>query len=93
MNLLTKSKSTGRDVVALAPGSLEYVNFAAYRLESGETLPLSAGENELCVVLLTGHASVSGEAPGAGRFQLGKHRRPTIGIRRKIAIRGLPAAA
>ncbi|ELS42319.1 5-deoxy-glucuronate isomerase [Pseudomonas syringae] len=68
MNLLTKSKSTGRDVVALAPGSLEYVNFSAYRLESGETLPLSAGENELCVVLLTGHASVSGEAPGQGAF-------------------------
>lgn len=44
MNLLTKSKSSGRDVVALAPGSLEYVNFAAYRLEAGETLPLSAEE-------------------------------------------------
>lgn len=68
MNLLTKSKPQGRDIVALAPGSLEYVNFAAYRLEGGERLPLAAEENELCVVLLAGHASVNGEAPGQGAF-------------------------
>ncbi|RMW27121.1 IolB protein, partial [Pseudomonas syringae pv. tagetis] len=54
MNLLTKSKPQGRDIVALAPGSLDYVSFAAYRLESGERLPLSAEHNELCVVLLAG---------------------------------------
>ncbi|POD75675.1 5-deoxy-glucuronate isomerase [Pseudomonas syringae group genomosp. 3] len=68
MSLLTKSKSEGRDVVALAPGALEYVGFAAYRLEAGEHLSLSAEEHELCVVLLAGRASVTGEAPGQEAF-------------------------
>ncbi|MCF5505707.1 5-deoxy-glucuronate isomerase, partial [Pseudomonas syringae] len=68
MSLLTKSKPQGRDIVALAPGVLEYVGFAAYRLEGGERLSLSAEEDELCVVLLGGHVSVSGEAPGQGAF-------------------------
>lgn len=33
MNLLTKSKPQGRDIVALQEGVLDYVGFAAYRLE------------------------------------------------------------
>ncbi|GAB7527885.1 5-deoxy-glucuronate isomerase [Pseudomonas sp. 3A(2025)] len=68
MNLLTKSKPQGRDIVALQDGVLDYVGFAAYRLQAGEQLPLSAGDKELCVVLLSGRASVSGEAPGQGAF-------------------------
>ncbi len=68
MNLLTKSKAQGRDIVELRDGVLEYVGFAAYRLETGERLSLNAEDNELCVVLLTGHASVSGEALGQGAF-------------------------
>ena len=68
MNLLVKSKSQGRDVVALAEGVLEYVGFAAHRLTVGERLPVSAGDKELCLVLLAGRVSVSGEAPGQGTF-------------------------
>ncbi|MEE4150249.1 5-deoxy-glucuronate isomerase [Pseudomonas viridiflava] len=68
MNLLIKSEAQGRDIVALPEGALEYVGFSAYRLEAGDRLPLNAGDHELCVVLLTGHASVSGEAPGQGAF-------------------------
>ncbi|MEQ7922582.1 5-deoxy-glucuronate isomerase [Xanthomonas sp. WHRI 1810A] len=68
MNLLVKSKPQGRDVVALAEGVLEYVGFAAHRLTVGERLPVSAGDKELCLVLLAGRVSVSGEAPGQGTF-------------------------
>lgn len=68
MNLLVKSKPQGRDVVALAEGVLEYVGFAAHRLTVGERLPASAGDKELCLVLLAGRVSVSGEAPGQGTF-------------------------
>ncbi|WP_213880733.1 5-deoxy-glucuronate isomerase [Pseudomonas sp. dw_358] len=68
MNLLIKSAAQGRDIVALPAGALEYVGFAAHRLASGESLALDAGERELCLVLLSGHADVSGEAPGQGAF-------------------------
>jgi 5-deoxy-glucuronate isomerase len=68
MNLLVKSKSEGRDVVALAEGVLEYVGFSAHRLTVGERLPISATDKELCLVLLSGRVNVSGEAPGQGAF-------------------------
>jgi 5-deoxy-glucuronate isomerase len=68
MNLLVKSKPQGRDVVALADGVLEYVGFSAHRLTVGERLPVSAGDKELCLVLLSGRINVSGEAPGQGAF-------------------------
>jgi 5-deoxy-glucuronate isomerase len=68
MNLLVKSKPEGRDVVALAEGVLEYVGFSAHRLTVGERLPISAGDKELCLVLLSGRINVSGEAPEQGAF-------------------------
>ncbi|MDH0746793.1 5-deoxy-glucuronate isomerase [Pseudomonas sp. GD03842] len=68
MNLLVKSKADGRDVVALGEGVLQYVGFSAYRLSVGERLPVSAGDKELCLVLLSGRISVSGEAAGQGAF-------------------------
>ncbi len=68
MSLLVKGAGTGRDLVRLADGRLQYVGFAAYRLEQGESLPVEAGERELCLVLLAGHARVEGQAPGHGGF-------------------------
>jgi len=68
MNLLVKSKPEGRDVVALADGVLTYVGFSAHRLSVGERLPVSTGDKEICLVLLSGRISVSGEAPGQGSF-------------------------
>ena len=68
MNLLVKSKAEGRDVVALAEGVLEYVGFSAHRLTVGERLPVSCGDKEICLVLLSGRVSVSGESPGQGSF-------------------------
>lgn len=68
MSLLLKSNAKGRTMVELAAGTLEYVGFAAYRLSLGETLPVSAGDKELCLVLLSGRVDVSGEAPGQGAF-------------------------
>lgn len=69
MNLLIKSNPKGRDIVALQADLLAYVGFAAYRLDAGERLALNAADRELCVVLLTGRASVSGEALGQGAFR------------------------
>jgi 5-deoxy-glucuronate isomerase len=68
MNLLTRANPGGRDIVALRQGVLNYIGFDAYRLEAGEKLPINADDRELCVVLLTGHATVIGEAPGQGAF-------------------------
>lgn len=69
MSLLIKSKREGRTMVELGVGVLEYVGFAAYRLTVGESLPVSAGDKELCLVLLSGRVSVKGGAPGQGGFQ------------------------
>jgi 5-deoxy-glucuronate isomerase len=68
MNLLVKSNGRGRTVVELAKGELEYVGFAVYRLSLGETLPVAAGDKELCLVLLSGRIGLKGEAPGQGAF-------------------------
>lgn len=68
MSLLIKSHASGRTMVQLPAGELEYVGFAAYRLSLGETLPVAAGEKELCLVLLSGRISLKGEASGQGAF-------------------------
>ncbi|WP_191487050.1 5-deoxy-glucuronate isomerase [Pseudomonas sp. FEN] len=68
MSLLVKSNAKGRTLVELPAGTLEYVGFAAYRLSLGETLPVSAGDQELCLVLLGGRVGIKGEAPGQGAF-------------------------
>ena len=68
MSLLIKSHPDGQTMVQLPHGELEYVGFAAYRLSLGETLPVAAGDKELCLVLLSGRISLKGEAPGQGAF-------------------------
>ncbi|KAF1010083.1 MAG: 5-deoxy-glucuronate isomerase [Pseudomonas fluorescens] len=61
MSLLVKSHKRGQTMVALGEGRLEYVGFSAYRLSLGETLPVSAGTRELCLVVLGGRVNVEGE--------------------------------
>ena len=68
MSLLIKNQPAGRTMVQLPQGELEYVGFAAYRLSLGETLPVAAGDKELCLVLLSGRIGLNGEAPGQGSF-------------------------
>ncbi|OLF54667.1 5-deoxy-glucuronate isomerase [Pseudomonas chlororaphis] len=68
MSLLVKSAAQGQSLVQLAKGRLQYVGFAAYRLSLGESLPINAGEQELCLVLLCGRIGVQGETPGQGAF-------------------------
>ncbi|NBF05008.1 5-deoxy-glucuronate isomerase [Pseudomonas sp. Fl5BN2] len=68
MSLLVKSNAMGRTMVQLDEGVLQYVGFAAYRLSRGESLSLSAGDRELCLVLLGGRVDIHGEAPRQGRF-------------------------
>jgi 5-deoxy-glucuronate isomerase len=66
MSLLVKSNARGQTMVQLPKGELEYVGFAAYRLSLGESLPVSAGDQELCLVLLSGRVDIKGEAPQGG---------------------------
>jgi 5-deoxy-glucuronate isomerase len=68
MSLLIKSRPGGQTMVQLPAGELQYVGFVAYRLSLGETLPVAAGNKELCVVLLSGRINFKGEAPGQGSF-------------------------
>ncbi|ROM70524.1 5-deoxy-glucuronate isomerase [Pseudomonas brassicacearum] len=68
MSLLIKSHPDGQTMVQLPHGELEYVGFAAYRLSLGESLPVAAGDKELCLVLLSGRISLKGEAQGQGAF-------------------------
>ncbi|MDO7900275.1 5-deoxy-glucuronate isomerase [Pseudomonas citrulli] len=68
MSLLIKSHTSGRTMVELPAGALEYVGFAAYRLSLGETLAVAADDKELCLVLLSGRIGLKGEAPGQGAF-------------------------
>ncbi len=78
MSLLIKSHSSGRTMVQLPAGELEYVGFAAYRLSLGETLPVAAADKELCLVLLSGRISLKGRRRG---------RAPSIGTTSVIANR------
>lgn len=69
MNLLTKGRATGREIVSLGSGALEYVGFDAYRLAPGEPLELPAAQTELCVVLLCGAVDVDVTHPGHGEHR------------------------
>ncbi|MFJ2450494.1 5-deoxy-glucuronate isomerase [Pseudomonas protegens] len=87
MSLLVKSAAKGRTMVQLQEGALEYVGFSAYRLGLGESLPVSAGDKELCLVLLSGRIDVQGEAP-QGAFQW-----PNLGDRQSVFEDKSPFAA
>ena len=87
MSLLVKSNAQGQTLVQLPEGELEYVGFAAYHLSLGESLPVSAGDKELCLVLLSGRATVEGEA-GQGAFKW-----DNIGDRRSVFEDKSPYAA
>lgn len=63
MSLLVKSKAAGQTMVQLPAGALEYVGFGAFRLAHGELLPVSADDHELCLVLLSGRVTITGEEP------------------------------
>ena len=54
MSLLVKGRREGRDIVTVTPQSAgwKFVGFAAHRLGAGESLPLTTGRNEICIVVL-----------------------------------------
>lgn len=68
MNLLVKAAKTARDIVSVPRGALDYVGFAAHRLQPGDSLPVVAGDREVCIVLLSGGASIEGGHPQLGDF-------------------------
>lgn len=67
MNLLVKGQQD-RTLVEVPEKALEYVGFAAYQLADGETLPLAGQDREVCIVLLSGHASIQGRHSQHGSF-------------------------
>ncbi|MGC5700966.1 5-deoxy-glucuronate isomerase [Pseudomonas sp. NFXW11] len=87
MNLLVKAAAKGRTLVQLPEGALTYVGFSAYRLSLGESLALAAGDQELCLVLLSGRIDVQGEAP-QGAFEW-----PNLGDRQSVFEDKSPFAA
>jgi 5-deoxy-glucuronate isomerase len=65
-DLLVKSKSTPEEngsVVKVTPESAgwDYVGFEVFRLEEGKTVERQSGEEEVCLVLLSGLCNVSTE--------------------------------
>jgi 5-deoxy-glucuronate isomerase len=65
-DLLVKSKSTPEEngsVVKVTPESAEwgYVGFEVFRLEEGKTVEWDTGEEEVCLVILSGLCNVSTE--------------------------------
>jgi 5-deoxy-glucuronate isomerase len=61
MSLLVKGRRTGRDIVSVTPRSAgwKYVGFAAHRLAAGEAMTVPTGDDEICVVVLSGIATVA----------------------------------
>jgi 5-deoxy-glucuronate isomerase len=60
MSLLVKANKQGRDIVRVTPQSAgwAHVGFGAHRLHAGETLRVAEAGREVCVVVLTGTASI-----------------------------------
>ena len=60
MSLLVKGRRQGREIanVTGATSGLKYVGFSAYRLQPGEQVEVPAGDREVCVVILSGKATV-----------------------------------
>ncbi|MDQ2916932.1 MAG: 5-deoxy-glucuronate isomerase [Pseudomonadota bacterium] len=61
MSLLVKARPEGRDIVRVTPQSAgwRYVGFSAHRLATGESMTVDQADDELCVVVLGGMATVS----------------------------------
>ena len=74
MSLLAKATKSGRDIVTVTPRSAgwRYVGFAAKRLAPGETLSLSTGDREHCVVVLSGILSI--HAAGKAWREIGQRK-------------------
>lgn len=60
-SLLVKANDTGKTIVSVTPESAHWrhVGFAAHRLEPGESFETRDAAREICIVLLTGTATVS----------------------------------
>ena len=74
MSLLVKASRQGRDIVRVTSASsgLKYVGFSAHRLGPGQALSLPAGDREVCLVVLTGVATV--RTAGAEYQDIGRRR-------------------
>lgn len=59
--LLAKARREGREIVHVTPqrAGWQYVGFRAVRLATGEVESLDTGDQELCIVVLTGRVDVT----------------------------------
>ena len=60
-NLLVKAARTGRTIARVTPESAgwRYVGFEAIWLAPGERYTTKTGERELCIVVISGHVSLT----------------------------------
>ena len=60
--LLVKPRPGDGSVVKVTPQSVgwSYVGFELYRLKAGQSVSSETGDSEVCLVLITGKAEVSG---------------------------------
>lgn len=60
-SLLSKARSTGKDIVRVTPqeAGWTYIGFQAERLARGESTETQTGARELCVVVLTGKVTIT----------------------------------
>jgi 5-deoxy-glucuronate isomerase len=60
-NLLVKAARTGRTIARVTPQSAgwRYVGFEAMWLAPGETYKANTGDRELCIVVISGHVSLT----------------------------------
>jgi 5-deoxy-glucuronate isomerase len=63
MTLLVKGRRDGPDIVTVTPQSAgwKYVGFSAHRLSPGAALAIAGSGDELCIVVLTGVATVAAQ--------------------------------
>jgi 5-deoxy-glucuronate isomerase len=85
MSLLVKAKREGAEIVRVTPQSAgwNYVGFAAYRLAPDEEIaPRTSATDEVCVVILSGTASVKAEGQTwrelSGRSSVERARAPLL---------------
>ncbi|TWI54938.1 5-deoxy-glucuronate isomerase [Pseudomonas duriflava] len=68
MDLLVKGSADSRTLVQVPDDALEYVGFAAYRLNEGDELPVNGQDKEVCIVLLSGKATITANHAQKGSF-------------------------
>jgi len=84
MSLLVKASREGRTIVRVTPETAmwKHVGFAAYRLGSGEAVQVHEERREVCIVVLSGTATI----------EAGEHKWEKLGSRDRVFEDAAPYA-